>query len=71
MAVVNPPGHLWRDKWTALSGTLSTPSWPRRQAAAALSRKAAAALKGWHLACQALREAGGDAPAFIEVSEAC
>jgi len=22
-ALTNPPGHLWRDKWTALSGPLS------------------------------------------------
>ena len=21
--LTNPPGHLWRDKWTALSGPLS------------------------------------------------
>ena len=21
--MINPPGHLWRDKWTALSGPLS------------------------------------------------
>ena len=21
--MTNPPGHLWRDKWTALSGPLS------------------------------------------------
>jgi len=24
--LTNPPGHLWRDKWTALSGPLS--GWP-------------------------------------------
>ena len=23
--MTNPPGHLWRDKWIALSGPLSTP----------------------------------------------
>ena len=23
--LTNPPGHLWRDKWTALSGPLSRP----------------------------------------------
>ena len=26
--VTNPPGHLWRDKWTALSAPLSCPSLP-------------------------------------------
>ena len=24
---LNPPGHLWRDKWTALSGPLSGRPW--------------------------------------------
>ena len=23
--LTNPPGHLWRDKWNALSGPLSPP----------------------------------------------
>ena len=25
--MTNPPGHAWRDKWTALSGTLSRRVW--------------------------------------------
>ena len=26
--LTNPPGHLWRDKWTALSGPLPPPGPP-------------------------------------------
>ena len=25
--LTNPPGHLWRDKWTAVSGSLSHLKW--------------------------------------------
>jgi len=27
--LTNPPGHLWRDKWTTLSGPLLHPAFPR------------------------------------------
>ena len=44
MQLTNPPGHLWRDKWTALSGPLS--SGDRHEAMLARAAMAMANLTG-------------------------
>ena len=39
-SLTNPPGHLWRDKWTALSGPLSPSTSLRRAVFATLTSAA-------------------------------
>ena len=42
--VLISPGHLWRDKWTTLSGTLSQPQNPKQEGGAQLHWTALVAL---------------------------